>query len=160
MSFTWPRKLAGLRVVYETGMEHNPMTQHGHSVLTLETNERVVLVNRRAGKLRQWRGRLAPGIRERVLQALRNGGLPADRATIDPRGGILPDSSFDTVTVGARFGGKTSLRLLSYDTAARAPYREALALLESLLRQASGGQVGFGPDTLPPSVSELAQTDG
>jgi hypothetical protein len=121
---------------YDAGSEFAPDDPFGRTVLVLERSGAARLGNWRLGRSRAWAGRLDGRVFEAVLSHLSAGGFPERRPAA-----ILPGAAHFTLTVEAD-PPQSVLDSLYTDNAG---YRNALVLLNGVVRQLSGDAIPVGP---------------
>lgn len=129
-------KISPVRLIYESGNEHDGFDRLGLVVLELASHGAARVRNRQDGGLieRTWETTVEPALVEQVLASLTAGGFPA-----------VPDHE---IAAGARLreiaveraGGTLSTPPIEWDLALGMPgYGDAFRLLDSLVFEASQG---------------------
>jgi hypothetical protein len=138
---------SGHAIYYGTGNENAPGDPFGRTELTLAGDAGARLDHRHIGVHRAWTGRVDPAQLEALRGALETAGFPDVTPHQIPGGSTMRELAVDGQRV-----------LIEWYAAENMPgYKEAFAILDSLVRQMSGDSVQATPDTLPPSVSDRRQ---
>ncbi|MBL8930808.1 MAG: hypothetical protein JNL54_11845 [Kineosporiaceae bacterium] len=132
-----------LRIVYESGSEFDPADPFGLCVLDLRSDGDVHLTTRRRAVERAYRATMRPGVLERVVRNLREGGFPGVPEHVVPAG---PTRRLQVHTAT----GHQQTPPMAFHEAPRWPgYREAFHLLDSLVVAVSRGELPVVPDPEP-----------
>jgi hypothetical protein len=135
-----------LRITYETGNVHSPMSLFGQIKLTIDGRGEARLDNQRRGSARAWSGRVARSAISELLDHLIDAAFPA----VDQHP-IPADSLLRSLTLTR--GGSDENALIAWNAVeTMVGYRDAFVLLDALVRQLSGGELTFRPDSQPQLV--------
>jgi hypothetical protein len=150
--FILPASPTGLRIRYETGMEHNPGVPWGKNTLVIEGSGRVSLEMLHGGATR-WESTIDANGLSDLLALARAADFP--QATPDPnrdRRGLVPGSTTSRVEIeadgqsdGVSFGANTI----------EARYRPLFEALDTLLFQASAGTIAYQKDKFAAVIRDV-----
>jgi hypothetical protein len=131
--------VTALRLVYEAGSDQAPDDPFGHCRLELRLSGEADLVNRSHGRVREWRGAIAPDLLEELNAHLQAAGFPVAL----PPTPVTPGATAHRITVESS-SGTASTRLYGYAYRSLDGYREAIPLMEATIRQLSQDSLKFG----------------
>lgn len=126
------------RLTYSIGNEHNPVDPFGRSHLVVEPDGGAQLDHYgRLGQHRAWTGRVEPAALQRLWSALQRAGFPS----VADHHPLPPDAAICRLTAEA--GDVRQIADVPWHAARGLPgYDEAVAILESIVRQLSEDTVG------------------
>jgi hypothetical protein len=138
-----------LLITYESGNESSPTNPFGRNVLVLRGNGRVRVDNyRMGGQQRAWEAWVEESAFEQILEALRAARFPLVPPHPIPAGSRIRSLAVyrgDARTQAAPIGWHSELP----------GYKDAFRILDSLVRQASGGELQTTPDYMTKVVSDV-----
>lgn len=138
---------------YSAGSENAPGDPFGATELVIEPSGRARLDHRHVGLHRAWTGQVDAGVLERLRRLLDDAGFP--QMERDP----LPAGATLRTLVADQDGQRTGVRV-EWNRAQELPvWKDAFAILDSLVRQLSEDTFHAAPDTLTPAITDLRAID-
>lgn len=139
---------------YSAGNENAPGDPFGATELVIEPSGRARLDHRHVGLHRAWTGQVDAGALERLHALLDDAGFPDMERFPLPAGATL------RTLVAEQEGQRRGVRV-EWNRARDLPvWRDAFAILDSLVRQLSDDTFHAAPDTLGPAITDLRAVDG
>ncbi len=138
------------RYRYRVGNEHDPGDPWGRSDLVVEPDGAVSLQHHFpvSPSASAWTGRVRPAALEALSVALEQAGFPAGPASPPPAGSGLRRLTVETPD------GSAGVVLPWNGTSSLPGYAQACDILDGVIRQLTGGLVGY-PSTQPTIVTDI-----
>ena len=148
-SLTLDHPPADLRVVYDVGNEWG-MSMDGRVLLTVATDGALTLEQTAQGFAQAWDGRLADGVFDALLAALREAGFPA----APPLGALPPGEDLRQLSVAS--GGQQAAVTLAWH-GPQGAWKKVFELLDAVVAQAGQGKIRTFRDARPGLVASTTR---